>query len=90
MTNCEKYFAEQIKNEEFHKEYEAIEPELAVVQAIINARQTTGLTQKELSNRTGIAQSDISRLEHGNGNPSIKTLKRIAMAMGKQLRISFV
>ena len=45
MTNCEKYFAEQIKNEEFHKEYEAIEPELAVVQAIINARQTTGLTQ---------------------------------------------
>ena len=90
MTNCEKYFAEQIENEEFLKEYDAIEPELTVVQAIINARQTTGLTQKELSNRTGIAQSDISRLEHGNGNPSIKTLKRIAMAMGKQLRISFV
>ena len=48
MTNCEKYFAEQIENEEFRKEYEAIEPELAVVQAIINARQTTGLTQKAL------------------------------------------
>ena len=45
MTNYEKYFAEQMKNEEFSKEYEDLEPELAVVQAIINARQTTGLTQ---------------------------------------------
>ena len=90
MTNYEKYFAEQMKNEEFCKKYEDLEPELAVVQAIINARQTTGLTQKELSDRTGIAQSDISRLEHGNAKPSIKTLKRLATAMGKHLKIAFV
>ena len=90
MTNYEKYFAEQMQNEEFRKEYEALEPEFAIIQAIIDARQETGLTQRELSERTGIAQSDISKLENGNANPSIKTLKRIAMAMGKQLRISFV
>ena len=71
MTNYEKYFAEQMKNEEFCKEYEDLEPELAVVQAIINARQTTGLTQKELSD-------------------PIKTLKRLATAMGKHLKIAFV
>ena len=90
MTNYEKYFAEQMQNEEFRKEYEALEPEFAIIQAIIDARQETGLTQQELSERTGIAQSDISKLENGNANPSIRTLKRLAEAMGKQLKISFV
>ena len=90
MTYYEKYFAEQMQNEEFRKEYEALEPEFAIIQAIIDARQETGLTQRELSERTGIAQSDISKLENGNANPSIRTLKRLAEAMGKQLKISFV
>lgn len=90
MTNYEKYFAEQMQNEEFRKEYEALEPEFAIIQAIIDARQETGLTQRDLSERTGIAQSDISKLENGNANPSIRTLKRLAEAMGKQLKISFV
>ena len=90
MTSYEKYFAEQMQNEEFRKEYEALEPEFAIIQAIIDARQETGLTQRELSERTGIAQSDISKLENGNANPSIRTLKRLAEAMGKQLKISFV
>ena len=90
MTNYEKYFAEQMQNEEFRKEYEALEPEFAIIQAIIDARQETGLTQRELSERTGIAQSDISKLENGNANPSIRTLKRLAEAMGKQLKISFI
>lgn len=90
MTNYEKYFAEQMKNEEFRKEYEALEPEFAIIQALIDARKETGLTQQELSDRTGITQGDISKLEHGKLNPSIKTLQRLANAMGKQLKISFV
>lgn len=90
MTNYDEYFAEQMNNEEFRKEYESLEPEFAIIQAIIDARQEAGLTQKELSDRTGIAQSDISKLENGNANPSIRTLKRLAEAMGKHLKISFV
>ena len=86
MTNYDKYVAKQMKNEEFRKEYEALKPEFDIMQAMIDARQETGLTQKELSEKTGITQGDISKLENGNANPSIKTLKRIAM----QLRISFV
>ena len=90
MTNYEKYVAEQMKNDEFRKEYEALKPEFDIIQAMIDARQETGLTQKELSERTGITQGDISKLENGNANPSIRTLKRLAEAMGKQLKISFV
>ena len=47
-------------------------------------------TQKELSERTGTNQADISKLENGNANPSIKTLQRLAAALGKTLKIEFV
>ena len=90
MTNYDKYFAEQMKNDKLRKEYEALEPEFAIIQALIDARTAEGLTQKELSRRTGIAQSDISKLENGNANPSVRTLKRLAEAMGKKLKIEFV
>lgn len=90
MTNFDDFLAEQMENEEFRKEYEALEPEFAIMQAMIDARNEEGLTQKELSARSGIAQGDISKMENGNANPSIRTLQRLAKAMGKKLRIEFV
>ena len=74
----------------FKEEYDALEPEFAVMQALIDARKESGLTQKELLAVTGISQADISRLEHGTGNPSIKTLQRIAKAFHMALKIEFV
>ena len=56
---------------------------------IEDARKISGLTQKQLSDRTGIAQADISRLENGNANPSLSTLKRLASAMNMTLKIEF-
>ena len=50
---------------------------------------TEYMTQKELAERTGIRQGDISKLEHGNGNPSLRTLQRLAAGMGMQLHLSF-
>lgn len=90
MTAFDEFLAEQMKDEEFKKEYEALEPEFSIKQAMIDARNSKGLTQKELSERSGIAQGDISKLENGNANPSVKTLQRLAEAMGKKLKIEFV
>ena len=53
-------------------------------------RKEKGLTQKQLADKTGIAQSDISKLETGNANPSLKTLQRLASGMGMVLRIEFL
>lgn len=72
------------------KKWDALEAEFSIVQALIDARESAGLTQSELARITGIAQGDISKIENGNGNPSIKTLKRLAHGMGKSLRIEFV
>ncbi len=90
MTDFNELLSEQLKDEEFRKEYEALEPEFTIMQAMIDARIAAGLTQKELSLRSGIAQSDISKLENGNANPSLRTLQRLATAMGKKLRIEFL
>ncbi len=90
MTNFNDYLNEQMKNPEFKEEYDALEPEFAIIQAIIDARKSSGITQKELSQKSGIAQGDISKLENGNANPSLKTLQRLASAMGKRLKIEFV
>jgi len=90
MTNFNELLAEQMKDPEFRKEWEALEPEYTIKRAMIDARNSEGLTQKELSERSGIAQGDISKLENGNANPSIRTLQRLAAAMGKTLRIEFL
>lgn len=90
MTKFDDFLKEQLKDAEIKAEYEALEPEFAIIQAMIDARKLKGITQKELSERTGIAQGDISKLENGNGNPSIKTLQRLAKAMGMSVKIEFV
>ena len=89
MSEWDKFVEEQLKDPEVREEWEALEPEFTIIQAIIDARKNTGLTQKQLSERTGIAQADISRLENGNANPSLSTLKRLASAMGMTLKIEF-
>lgn len=54
------------------------------------AREEAKLTQKQLSEKTGIYQADISKLERAIGNPSILTLKRLAEGMGLEVKIDFV
>lgn len=90
MTNYNDFLAEQLKDEEFKKEYDALEPEFSIIQAMLDARKKSGLTQKELADITGIAQGDISKLENGSANPSLKTLQRLAAGMGMQLKLEFV
>jgi transcriptional regulator with XRE-family HTH domain len=79
-----------LKDPEFRHEYDELEPEFTIVQAMINARKNIGLTQKQLSDKTGIDQGDISRIERGEANPSLKTLKRLATGMNMKLRLEFL
>ncbi|CUN49689.1 helix-turn-helix domain-containing protein [Mitsuokella jalaludinii] len=89
MMNFDDFLNTQMKDPKFKKEYDALEPEFEIIQAMIDARKDAGLTQQELAKRTGIAQSDISKLERGNANPSLRTLRRLAAGMGKKLHIQF-
>lgn len=90
MRTFDDMLSNQLKDKEFRKEYEAIQPEMDVIRAIVDARTSQNLTQKELAERTGINQADISKLENGTRNPSVNLLKRLADGMGMMLKIEFV
>lgn len=90
MSRFEEYRKKQFENPVFKEEYDALEPEFDIIQAMIDARKQQNLTQKELSERTGITQADISRIENGTRNPSLEMLKRLARGMGMQLKLEFI
>jgi len=89
MTNFNDYLQEQLQDPEFREEYDALDTEFSFIQAMIDARRETGMTQKQLAEKTGISQSDISKFESGSGNPSIKTLRRLAAGLGMKVKIEF-
>ena len=68
---------------EFAAEYEAMRAEYEEIRAVIAVRLACNMTQKELAERTGIRQSNISRIESRASSPTIDTLARIAAGLGK-------
>ncbi len=89
MSEFQDFLQEQLKDEEFKREYDSIQPEMDIIGAIIDARTSLNMTQKELAERTGMNQADISKLENGTRNPSLKLLKRLADGMDMNLQLVF-
>ncbi|NCC15950.1 MAG: XRE family transcriptional regulator [Clostridia bacterium] len=81
---------QELKDPEFQKEWNVLEPEFNIIQAMIDARKNSHLTQKELAQKTGINQADISKLENGNANPTLSLLQRLAEGMDMQLKLEFI
>ncbi|MCH4891144.1 helix-turn-helix transcriptional regulator [Acidaminobacter sp. JC074] len=90
MKTLKKYKSEQMKDDQFRKEYENLQPEFDIIKAIVDARNTQHLTQAELAKRTGINQADISKIENGTRNPSLDMLKRLAEGMNMRLELKFI
>ena len=79
-----------LKNKEVQNELKMNEAEYKVIEEIIMARKEKNLTQKGLAELIGTRQSNISRLESGNYNPSLELLTKIAQVMGKRLEVRIV
>lgn len=80
---------EFLKNPKIKKEFDLLQPQFALIQAVIDARRKKGVTQEELAKKMGTKQSVISRLESGNANPSFNFLKKLANALNANLEIRF-
>lgn len=90
MTNYNEFKTELLQDPLVKAEYDALGPEFDIIQAMLDARKRLNLTQKELSERTGITQADISRIENGTRNPSLNMIKRLAKGMGMRLKLEFI
>ena len=90
MKTFNAFLENQLKNPEFKTEWERLEPEFKIIRSLIEVRKEKHLSQKELAKITGINQADISRIENGNANPSLRTLQRLATGLGMKLKLEFV
>ena len=90
MSRFSEYKNEAMKDPEIKAAYDALQPEYDIIQTIIDVRKRKNMTQKELSELTGITQADISRIENGTRNPSLDMIKRLAAGMGMRLKPEFI
>lgn len=90
MTNFKEFKNKMLSDPEVREEYDALEAEFDIIQAMIDARKNQHITQKELSERTGITQADISRIEKGTRNPSLEMVKRLAKGLGMRLKVEYI
>jgi len=78
-----------MKDPAFRREYEKLEPEFAIVRAIVEARAKKNISQEELAKRMGTGQAVISRLENANASPSLALIKRLANALNLKVELRF-
>lgn len=88
-TDFREYLNEQLKDPEFKKEWDRLEPAYQAQRALIKARIETKMSQRQLAKKAKTTQAVISRIENMTVSPSINLLQRIAEAFGKKLEISF-
>ena len=86
--------AEWMKDPQFRAEYNSLDEEFSLLDELLQARKTAGLTQAQVAERMGTKATAITRLESGlasgTNGPSYATLKKYAAAVGKKLQIRLV
>ena len=83
------FLKEKLQDPEFKREWDEMEPEFQLIKAVLKGREDQQLSQRQLSEKTGITQADISKIESGEANPTLETLKKLASGLGMNLNISF-
>ena len=81
---------ELLANEEFRREYQALDEEFSIAAQLIEARTKANLTQEQVARRMGTTQSVVARLESGHPMPSLRSLRRYAVAVGSKVEIRLV
>ena len=89
MDDFEKSLRNRLQKSEFKKEWDSLQFEYQIQSELIKARTAAHMTQSELAAKSGVRQSNISRIENGNALPKLDTLAALAFAMGKKVKITF-
>ncbi len=81
---------EMIRNKDFKRAYDNIQPKYEIIRAVLNARIKEGITQAQLASRVGTTQSAIARFESGEINPTLDFLMKVSCALGKRLEVKVI
>ena len=89
MNKLEQLKERALQNSEVRCEYDSLADEFSLIDKLLSMRASAGLTQEALAQRMGTNKSNICRLEKGNTNPNLGTLKKYAKACGFELTMEF-
>jgi transcriptional regulator with XRE-family HTH domain len=90
MSTFTNRLREQMKNEEFRKEYYKARFFDEISMQLIKLRNERGLSQVALAEKAGTTQAVISRIENGSVNASTGSIQKLAEAMGAVVRIDII
>ena len=93
MTTFEEHYAQVVAEAEAEgpeavAHLRTLEDRYRLASDLIGLRRERRMTQEQLASASGIRQSEISRIEGGNGNPTLKTIGALAHALGAELRLT--
>jgi DNA-binding XRE family transcriptional regulator len=89
MSKLQQLKTRALQNPQVQREYEALTEEFELIDKLLKMRESAGLTQEALARKMGTKKSNVCRLEKGNTNPSLSTLKRYAKACGFEITMDF-
>lgn len=78
---------EFLKSPMNRRAYESLDVEFKIYNALVRERIQKKLTQKQLADRIGIAQSALARFESGRTNPTLSFLQKITSGLGLKLTV---
>ncbi len=81
---------ELFNDPEYKKAYAELEEEFLIAKALIKARKSAKLTQKQVAERMGTTQSVVARMESGKPLPSLKSVARYAAAVNSKIELKLV
>lgn len=86
----EELHKEWMKDPEFRREYDKLEPESQLARQILSARRKRKMSQEQLAKKVGTGQAVISRLEGMGARPSLSLLERVASALDTKINITIL
>ena len=89
FVSAEALHKKWMRDTEYAREYEKLEPEFTIARSIIEARIKKNISQAELAKKMGTGQAVISRLEGANASPSLSLIKRLANALNLKVELKF-
>lgn len=87
LYNFDDLHKNDMKDPEYKKAYEDLQPEFEIIKAIIIARAKQGLTQRQFAKKIKITQSSLARFEAGRSNPTWSTMKKLVCGLGLKIAI---
>jgi len=93
MTTFEEFHAQVVAEAEAEgpeaiAQLHAFEDRYRLASDLIGRRIELHMTQKQLAAASGVRQSEISRIESGHANPTLKTMSALARALGAEVHIA--